>query len=177
VPQKIIAEDITTIRRLSRMAEELKTKNINPRNTKHGACQFNHRLYSIWTTMIHRCEDPKREKYKDYGARGILVCDEWHNPMAFEIWAMANSYSLDLQIDRTNNELGYSPDNCRWVTPKQNSRNRRNTKFMTLSGQTKSVAEWCETIPISAFTIYWWYKKFGRMYAETRIMEGLKNAR
>ena len=68
------------------------------------------------------------------------------------------------------------PENCRWVTPKENSRNRRNTKYLTLNGITKCVSEWCETIPISPYTIYWWYRKFGRQYTEERIEKELAEA-
>jgi len=147
----------------------MELKPCNRRNLKHGAYVRCQRLYSVWTTMIHRCEDAKREKYKDYGGRGIAVCKEWHEPNTFMDWAFSSGYSEGLQLDRINNSGGYSPDNCRWVTPKQNSRNRRNTVFLTVHGDTKSVAEWCETIPISPNTVYWWVREKGKEYAERRL--------
>ena len=137
----------------------------------HGACIRNDKLYGIWKTMIHRCENPKRVKYPDYGGRGICVCKEWHDPNAFMDWAETHGYSEGLQLDRIDNNGNYEPCNCRWVTPKQNSRNRRNTVLLTLHGETKSVAEWCETIPVSEFTIYWWVREKGRKYAEQRLSE------
>lgn len=146
-------------------------KSCNARNYKHGACCRNRRLYSVWSTMIHRCEDPKREKYKDYGKRGISVCEEWHDPNTFMDWAFENGYSDGLQIDRVNNDGNYCPDNCRWVTPKTNSRNRRNTVFLSVQGETKSVAEWCEIKPISPYTVYWWVREKGKTYAEQRLSE------
>lgn len=137
----------------------------------HGAYQRNPRLYSVWVSMIHRCENPQRKKYKDYGARGIAVCKEWHEPNAFMDWAEDNGYAEGLQLDRINNDGNYEPTNCRWVTPKENSRNRRNTKLLTVNGETKCVAEWCEKIDISEFTIYWWIREKGKEYAEQRISE------
>ena len=138
---------------------------------KHGACVRNPKLYSVWTTMMHRCYDEKRTKYKDYGGRGIKVCEEWHNPNCFITWAETHGWAEGLQLDRINNDGNYSPENCRFTTPKNNCRNRRNTKFLTINGETKSVAEWCETISISPYTVYWWIKKKGRTYAEERIAE------
>lgn len=135
----------------------------------HGAYKRNKRLYNIWTTMLHRCNDPKREKYKDYGGRGISVCDEWSDPNCFMDWAEQNGYAPELQLDRINNDRGYSPANCRWSTPKQNSRNRRNTVYLEVNGITKSVAEWCETLPVSQYTVYWWVKEKGKQYAEQRL--------
>ena len=131
----------------------------------------NKRLYGIWKTMIHRCEDKKREKYPAYGGRGIKVCDEWHDVTNFVFWAMFNGYKDGLQIDRIDNNGNYCPENCRWVTAKQNTRNRRNTVYLTINSETKSVAEWCETIKVSAFTVYWWVREKGKEYAERRLSE------
>lgn len=149
----------------------MELKPCNARNYKHGAYCRNMRLYSVWSAMIHRCEDPKREKYKDYGKRGISVCKEWHDPNTFMDWAFENGYSKGLQLDRVNNDGNYCPDNCRWVTPKDNSRNRRNAVFLSVQGETKSVAEWCELKPISPYTVYWWVREKGKAYAEQRLSE------
>lgn len=146
------------------------------RGFKHGAYVKNKNLYNTWQTMIRRCEDVKRVKYKDYGGRGISVCEEWHDPNIFIDWALANGYKKGLQLDRINNNGNYEPSNCRLVTTKENSRNRRNTVYLTLNGETKCVSEWCETIDVSPNTIYWWVRKWGREYAEQRIEEKLKSA-
>ena len=140
-------------------------------NWVHGAYKRNPRLYGIWSTMMHRCFDVKRGKFKDYGGRGISVCREWFDPNAFIDWAETNGYCNGLQLDRIDNNGWYSPNNCRWTTPKQNSRNRRNTKLLTVNGETKCVAEWCETIEISQFTVYWWIREKGVAYAEKRLSE------
>lgn len=148
---------------------ELKPKGV--RNWVHGACARNERLYSVWSTMMHRCYDEKRLKYPSYGGRGISVCEEWHNPNSFIDWAECNGYKNGLQLDRVDNNAGYSPDNCRFVSPKENSRNKRNTKLLTVCGETKCVSEWCETLKVSPYTVYWWIKKRGREYAEERLSE------
>jgi len=87
------------------------------------------RIYSIWENMKSRCYNPNAESFKYYGLRGITVCPEWRNSFqAFHDWAMSHGYQYDLSIDRIDNDKGYSPDNCRWATAKEQSQNRRNTR-------------------------------------------------
>ena len=75
-----------------------------------------------------RCYDERDTAYDRYGGRGITVCEEWrNNQQAFVKWGYANGFKPGLQIDRIDNEGGYSPQNCRWVTPKEQALNRRNT--------------------------------------------------
>lgn len=87
------------------------------------------RLFRIWCGMKQRCEDVNAINYRHYGGKGIKVCDEWrNNAQAFYEWAMANGYRDDLSIDRIDNSKGYSPDNCRWATMKEQQNNRSNNK-------------------------------------------------
>lgn len=85
-----------------------------------------HPLYYTHNAMLYRCYNPKSTAYKNYGGRGIKVCDEWKNSrVSYVKWCLANGYKKGLQLDRINNDGNYEPSNCRFVTPKENSSNRR----------------------------------------------------
>lgn len=120
---------------------------------KHGLRQT--RIYGIWNGMLQRCYNPNRPKYKDYGARGIGVCEEWrHNFKAFYDWAMANGYNDNLTIDRKNNDKGYEPSNCRWITIADQSYNKSTSKYITYRGETRTVAEWAKIKNIKICTLW-----------------------
>lgn len=87
-----------------------------------------HRLYQIWKTMIYRCTKPNRKEYKNYGGRGIKVCDEWLDFKNF-IDDMGETHIEGYQLDRENNNGNYCKENCRWVKPKENKRNTRRCKL------------------------------------------------
>ena len=70
--------------------------------------------------MLNRCRNKNVERYRAYGARGISVCDEWHEDPAFYQWAMANGYRDDLTIDRIDVDGNYEPANCQWITMTEN---------------------------------------------------------
>jgi hypothetical protein len=116
---------------------------------------INHRdrLYVIWNGIKTRCKYSSSKSYKNYGGRGIRLCEEWLNFRNFRSWALASGYSSDLQIDRVNNDGNYEPENCRWVTRKQNQRNRRNNLSVTIGDITKPLIEWCEIYGYSYVTI------------------------
>lgn len=79
--------------------------------------------------MKQRCGDPNTRSFKDYGGRGITVCDEWaHDFVAFRDWALANGYTDELTIDRKDPDGNYCPDNCRWATRAEQNRNQRRHK-------------------------------------------------
>ena len=105
-------------------------RRVSETNTKHGL--INTRLYNIWANIKARILNPKDKAYNDYGGRGITICDEWKNDFkVFYDWAMSNGYSDELSIDRIDNDGGYSPENCRWVTSTIQSRNKRKFKNNT----------------------------------------------
>jgi hypothetical protein len=93
--------------------------------------------------MISRCYDPTQRFYKDYGGRGIAICDEWLNSFDdFYFWAVSSGYSAKLSIDRKDNDKGYSPDNCKWSTAKEQAQNRRGNKRYEAFGEWKVLEEW-----------------------------------
>jgi len=123
----------------------------NP-NYKHGLKDT--RLFRVWNNMLSRCYNPNATGYKNYGARGITVCDEWRNDFkAFYDWAMSHGYSDDLTIDRINNDSNYEPTNCRWVDSKTQSTNRSNNHYVTIDGETKTLREWCDYYFINYHTV------------------------
>ena len=107
------------------------------------------RIYKLWSHVKDRCYCKNNKDYKNYGARGIKVCEEWKNDfMSFYNWSMAHDYADDLTIDRIDVNGNYEPSNCRWVTPKEQARNRRNNKFITYNNETHCISEWAEKIGI-----------------------------
>lgn len=112
------------------------------------------RLYHVWINMKSRCNNPNHPSYANYGGRGITVCQEWLNDFeAFRDWALSNGYSSDLTIDRIDNNVGYSPNNCRWATYTRQARNKRNNTNITFNGETHTVGEWSELTGINASTL------------------------
>ncbi|HDY87984.1 MAG TPA: hypothetical protein ENH82_07725 [bacterium] len=95
---------------------------------KHGLGK--HPIYYVWSHMKDRCYNPKDKGYKNYGGRGISVCEEWFSSLRiFYDFAIARGWKDGLQIDRINNEGNYEPNNCRFITQRENIRNSRTTKL------------------------------------------------
>ena len=102
----------------------VKREKLIKRNTKHG--QKGTRLYAIWQGMIRRCHNENATDYKNYGARGISVCDEWrYNFRLFFEWATVSGYKDCLTIERIDNDGNYYDDNCTWIPKSEQSKNRR----------------------------------------------------
>lgn len=122
----------------------------------------NPRLYSIWCSMKGRCYGINNTNYHNYGGRGIKICNEWVNDFeSFCKWALSNGYSDDLSIDRIDVNGDYCPENCRWTTMKVQHNNRRDTRFITYKGVTKSIMQWSEETGFSPAGIWRRLKKDG----------------
>lgn len=107
------------------------------------------RLYKIWGDMKNRCNNPNNTVFKFYGARNIGVCKEWEQFEPFRDWATNNGYTDELTIDRIDVNGNYEPSNCRWVTMKEQSRNKRNNHFVTYNNETHCLSEWAERYNIN----------------------------
>lgn len=135
--------------------------------TKHG--QARTPLYRVYYSMKQRCYNPNDKHYSDYGGRGISICDEWLSDFpAFSKWAYENGYAHGLSIDRIDVNGNYEPSNCRWVTQKVQTRNTRRNTYITISGETKVLKDWCTTFGVNCATAcnrikrgYPIYKVFG----------------
>lgn len=111
----------------------------------HGMSES--RLYNIYAAMKQRCYNQGIKSFKDYGGRGIEVCEEWRNSFeAFYEWAMANGYADNLTLDRIDVNGNYEPTNCRWATRKEQNNNKRNNCKITYKDETHTLAEWIEIL-------------------------------
>jgi hypothetical protein len=108
-------------------------------------------LRNVWRLMIRRCESPKDTSFKDYGGRGIKICERWHNFDNF--YADMGVRPVGMQIDRIDNNGNYEPGNVRWVTPPQQTRNKRNNVNLTFAGRTMCMQDWAVEIGISPPTL------------------------
>lgn len=113
------------------------------------------RLLNIWNSMKQRCYNKSHEAYHRYGGRGISVCEEWRNDSyAFRKWAVSHGYRDDLTLDRVDVNGNYCPENCRWVTRKEQNNNRRDNHKLTFNGRTQFLHEWAEELGLTYGGIY-----------------------
>ena len=132
--------------------------------TKHGYSGT--KIYGVYRAMVERCTKPQNKSFKNYGGRGIAVCDEWlKDRERFFNWAMANGYKEGLQIDRIDVNGNYCPENCRFATNKVNANNLRKNIKLEFGGETHTLSEWAEITGISYITIYQRFKE-GKPAAE-----------
>ena len=116
---------------------------------------MNKTLYRKYRHIKDRCYNLNSKSYKRYGGRGIKMCQEWFDSyQLFEDWCLTHGFEENLAIDRINNDDDYSPDNCRFVTLKENNQNRRTTVWYTINGVTKNLQQWCDYYNIKRGTVY-----------------------
>lgn len=127
------------------------------------------RLSNIFNNMKKRCYNPNCRDYKNYGARGITVCEEWLDSskanisnctkgfIAFQNWALAHGYSDKLTLDRIDVNGIYEPTNCRWISIQEQENNRRNNYYITYQNKTQSLSAWCKELNLN------YYRTFSRI--------------
>lgn len=119
----------------------------NKRCITHGESKT--KLYHVWQGMKNRCSNSNYHQYYLYGGRGISVCDEWMDYIVFKEWALSHGYQLGLTLDRINTDGNYCPENCRWVTQKEQQNNKRTNRTIAYNGETHSLMEWCELLQLN----------------------------
>jgi len=128
---------------------------------KHGdSCD---RLFNIYNKIKRRCYNHRCKNYKDYGERGISVCEEWLDKesgyLNFKKWALENGYEENLSIDRIDNNGNYEPSNCRWATYKIQANNKRNNRIIEINGVKKNATQWAEYFSVPVSRVYYRLKK------------------
>ena len=137
---------------------------IGKKNVIHGSEKT--RLYHIWRGMKQRCFDEKVKDYRNYGGRGIRVCEEWLSFANFQRWAFANGYTDSLTLDRINVNGDYAPNNCRWADAITQHNNTRRNRYISFNGETKTIAEWAKSLDISYARLYRRIFAYGWDYAK-----------
>ena len=113
-----------------------------------------HPEWKVYRAMLTRCYNPNSSEWKRYGKRGIKVCDRWREDYANFISDMGRRPNDDCQLDRINNDGDYAPDNCRWISAKENSRNKRDNVVLEYKGKKHTIIEWSELLGIKPKTLY-----------------------
>lgn len=112
------------------------------------------RLYKILTWMKSRCRNQGNKSYKNYGGRGITICEEWNDYHKFREWAVASGYREGLTIERIDNNGNYEPTNCTWISRAAQQKNKRNIRATTLFGRTQTFTDWAKELGIKRKTVY-----------------------
>lgn len=116
---------------------------------KHG--YYKTKIYKVWIEMRKRCANPNATGYENYGGRGISVCERWGDFMTF-LTDMGKP-EKGLLLDRINTNGNYEPENCRWVSSKEQNRNKRNSVYLEVSGKTQCVSAWAEELGVDPSAI------------------------
>jgi hypothetical protein len=121
------------------------------RYTLGGLCKKHKSTYNSWKDMLSRCDDSTHPSYKNYGGRGIKVSEDWHKfeNFLFDMGPKPPGRS----IDRIDNDVGYSKENCRWADRKTQARNTRKNHWVEINGQRKIIADWALELGISPITV------------------------
>jgi hypothetical protein len=154
VEKEVSAKNINITKSCGCLSREVVIK----RNTKHGLVKNHKKAFNAWNALVQRCHNPDNPRFKDYGGRGIKVCKKWRkkidgiNPFEQFLKDMGDP-EPGMEIDRKNNDKGYTKSNCRWITKRENMNNRRCTPMMTFKNETKPLSYWAESYGIPCNTL------------------------
>jgi len=144
-------------RGLSKSCGCLRTELNIERHFIHGMTHT--KLFKTWQGMIQRCTNSKETSFKNYGGRGISVCNEWSDFISFYTWSMNSGYNDKLTIDRIDNDGDYEPGNCTWSTCKEQANNKRNNVLYEYKGNKKTISQWSDIYGISYSVIALRFKR------------------
>jgi hypothetical protein len=113
---------------------------------KHG--MFGTKIYGSWGSMIQRCTDTNHPYFKNYGGKGVTVCDKWRNFEGF-YEDMKDGHADDLMLDRKENDKGYYKENCRWASRKEQANNMTTNRIINVDGKDMTLAQACELLNIN----------------------------
>lgn len=130
--------------------------------TTHGHGNRKNPTYKAWIELKLRCGSPNNHAYKDYGGRGIKVCDRWLNSFESFLTDMGERPGKEYSIDRIDVNGDYCPENCRWATRKEQCNNRRTNINITYNGKTQTLMQWCEELGLSYQNVRPVIRKSGR---------------
>lgn len=130
----------------------LQREETSRRSKTHGLSE--HPLYLVWLGMVGRCSRSSAGNFAHYGGRGIKVCERWQSDFQAFFDDMSEGYAPGLQLDRIDNDGDYSPENCRWATPRENSNNKRNTRCVMFDGQPTPVSEVARYMGVTYSKLY-----------------------
>lgn len=125
---------------------------ISKNRTRHG--DVNSKEYGAWSMIKGRCYNPKNNRYKSYGARGIKMCDRWLNSYSNFLEDMGRCPSIELSLDRINNDLNYCKDNCRWATDYEQMNNTTRNTHIEYKGERLTVSQWAKKINLPNWHFY-----------------------
>lgn len=147
------------------LKKEQNSKNLADKRRSHG--KTNTRLYSIWSRMKGRCNNPDDNAYKNYGGRGISVCDSWNSKFEnFYDWAVNNGYREDLTLERIDVNGGYCPKNCCWIPLSDQAKNKRNIRYVNLGGKLMPLKTACKELNLPYKTIHLRITRYGMTFEE-----------
>ncbi len=140
-------------------------------NKRHGL--YEDRAYWLWAKVKSRCYNPNCREYKNYGGRGIKMCDEWLDPKNFIEWAYAHGYDKDAPkgqctLDRENVDGNYEPSNCRFITNQEQQNNRRDCRKFEYDGEVHTIAEWAKKFNVP-------YSTMGQILKSGKSLDYIKN--
>lgn len=147
---------------------EITSKNAKNRGVHYEA---HSRLYNVWCSMRDRCYNSNHPRFKNYGGRGIKVCDEWLSYVPFRDWSMEHGYDPDAKrgectLDRRDVNGDYCPENCQWVDMLVQQNNRTNNRKFTWNGETKTIKQWADELGIDRTTITYRIDKSGMTFED-----------